>query len=153
MSMNNILITANNPPLYKYAKVIPSKLSGLRLDPVTYQEIPFLLRSKGDFDYEHDVIELYSEREHKHFLQVNRVFIKSGFLKEYHGESDPEDLTNVISDEEVERIASTRTLMALKKALADITSPITLDRILQMAKHIGRPLSIISLIEERIAEM
>lgn len=153
MSMNNILITANNPPLYKYAKVIPSKLSGLRLDPVTYQEIPFLLRSKGDFDYEHDVIELYSEREHKHFLQVNRVFIKSGFLKEYHGENEPEDLTNVISDEEVERIASTRTLMALKKALADITSPITLDRILQMAKHIGRPLSIISLIEERIAEM
>jgi hypothetical protein len=155
MSMNNILLTATNPPTHRYAKTIPSKLSGLRLDPVTFVAIPFVLHTPNarDFVYDDAVIELYSDREHRHFLQVNRAFIKAGFLKEYHGEAEPEDLSNIISDEEVEQIASIRTVLAMKARLKDITSPVTVDRVLSMAKHIGRPASIITLIQQRLEEM
>lgn len=153
-SLNNILMFAETPALYKYAKAIPSKLSGVRLDPVTFREIPFRLESGPDgFEYDNDVIEFYNERDHKFFLQVNRNFIKNGFLKIHTGDATPADLANVISDEEVELIASTRTNTSLRKQLSKITSKVALLRILDMATEIGRPKSVIDIIEQRIQEI
>lgn len=155
MSFNNILLTAITDPAYKYAKAIPSKLCGKRLDPITNEVIDFILESAADgrFVYENDVIELYNEREHRYFMQANRPFILNGLLKQYAGDALPIDLSNIMSDEDVERIASLRTLPAVKKALSEVSSSVTLDRILLMAKHIGRPQSVIALIEQRITEI
>lgn len=153
MSLNNIMMVAESTPLYKYAKTIPSKLSGVRLDPVTFKEITFQLESEGEFNYDNDVIELYNERDHRFFLQANRSFIKNGYLKVHDGDSTPVDLSNVVSDEEIERIASIRTNMQMKKELSKITSKVALARVSDMAHTIGRPKSVIELIEQRMQEI
>lgn len=151
----NIIVTAENEPIKKFAKAIPSKLAGRRLDPFKMSEIAFVLESdpKEGFLYENDVVEIYSERELRFFLHANRTFIKEGYLKEFHGSPTEADVTNVISDEEIERIAALRTGPMIAKRIGELTSLVAVQRVLDMAQHIGRPASIIKIIEKRIQEL
>ena len=154
-SINNILLTADNEPIKKYAKTIPSKLSGNRLDPMTGHVMPFVLESNKDgrFDYEADVIEIYSAKEDKFFIQANRNFIKEGLLKLFDGSPTQVPQENILSDEDVESIATIRTIPALIKRLSEITSTVAVNRVLETAKAVGRPATIISTIENRIKEL
>lgn len=152
--LNNIYQEAETPALYKYLKTVPSKLSGKRLEPMRLAEVPFRLISRdNEFDYTASVIELYSEREHRHFLQANKKFISAGLLEIYTGDAQPADLSNVMSAEDVEMLASIKTIPGLRKALQAVTSKITMARILDTARFIGRPQSVITVIEDRMNEL
>ncbi len=154
MSLNNIMLTAENDPVQRYATTVRSKISGERLDPLNGRPITFILSSSSDdFLYEDDVIEIYSDKEHRFFQQANRLFFTNGYLKPYNASAPPLSMANILSDEEVERLASTRTIPAMKKALSLVNSRVSLDRILEMARYIGRPQSVLNLIEDRIKEL
>lgn len=154
-SENNIIVTADNEPVKKFAKAIPSKLAGRRLDPFKFNELSFVLESDPEigFLYENDVIELYNDREVRFFLHANRKFIKEGYLKEYQGSPTVADTSNILSDEEVETIATLRTGPMIAKRLNDLTSRVAVQRVLDMAQHVGRPASIIKIIEKRMQEL
>lgn len=151
---NNIFLTAGDP-VKKYATTVAHPITGWRLDPDTGRQIEFVLTSpsKDEFSYEHEVIELYGDKEVKFFIQRNKYLIESGLVKEFTGTTDEVDTTNLLSDEEVMQIATIRQQPELKERLAGMTSKITVQRVLNIAKEIGRPAKIIALIESRLAEL
>lgn len=149
-------------PIKRFVKTVTHRVTGYRLDPSkTENQIDWLLSTpdsnfnfetkkvKG-FDYEEEVLELYTAAEVKLFERLNRKLIEEGTLKVYTGDRDVVDLSNMLSDEEVDEVAGIRQTPAIKKRLQTITSIASLNRIKTAAEELNRPLSIIKAIDERI---
>lgn len=136
-------------------------LSGMRPDPYeTRKTIPWILQSKDtnynikakhlEFEYEDEVIELYSQFEVDTFKRLNKNLFDQGFFKEYVGEQAPVNITNTISDNELENIASIRSNEAFAVEINKLTSPLTLERLKQIATAAGKSVKKIQLIDARI---
>jgi len=136
-------------------------LSGMRPDPYeTRKTIPWILQSKDanynikakhlEFEYEDEVIELYSQFEVDTFKRLNKNLFDQGFFKEYIGEQAPVNITNTISDNELENIASIRSNEAFAVEINKLTSPLTLERLKQIATAAGKSVKKIQLIDARI---
>ena len=136
-------------------------LSGMRPDPYeTRKSIPWILQSKDtnynikakhlEFEYEDEVIELYSQFEVDTFKRLNKNLFDQGFFKEYIGEQAPVNITNTISDNELENIASIRSNEAFAVEINKLTSPLTLERLKQIATAAGKSVKKIQLIDARI---
>lgn len=147
-SLNNIYLTVETPPYKRYVKTIKSQVAGLRLNDEGKQA-SFILHTGPDFDYEQDVLEIYSDREHRYFLQANRTLIAKGLLKEYNGVKGEIDKTNLLTDDEIETIATTKSMPVLMKRLGELTSKVTVDRVLATATEIGRPQKFLEAIRQR----
>lgn len=116
-------------PLYRYMKGIMGGVVGRRLDPNTNSPIDFLLQTddkdvevntyddKGyvdpdlasywRFNAANEIIDLYSEHEHRYFLRENKALLENGTLVEYDGREDGHVETlylNRIRKEEEERL-------------------------------------------------
>lgn len=151
MSINNIYYTQEQA--YKrYAKACKYTISGMRLDPDDHwRKVEFILiNPDGTFKYEYDVIEIYSEKEYKFFLNKNRYLIENGLIKEYFDGPTAPVITNMMTDDEVEEIAGLRTLQKLEERLAVINSRATLQRIYDAAVEIGKSKRMLDAIQERI---
>jgi hypothetical protein len=173
MSVNHQFIQHEDTIVKRYTKTINSMVSGRRLDPNRPEnEMVWLLRSpdgnfrviwtgEGDqprceriaFSYDDEVVELYSEKEVRLFERQNRKLIESGVLKEYSEISPAIDTTNLLKDEEVEAIATTKQPLSFKKKVSTITSIYTLDRILVAVQAHDRPFSFVKTVQERIKEL
>lgn len=164
-SVNNIYYTADGPPVMRYQKTVTHSLSGWRIDPQTGKQVDFILESaplstgykyedlgKQLFNYEHDVVELYSEKEVQFFRKRNKPLFEKGLLQEYDGEPEAPDFANMMSDVEVTKIACLPAAKLTAK-LTEITSEITVHRILTTAEEIGRPAKIINQIRERLTTL
>lgn len=81
------------------------------------------------FNYDTDVLELYSEREDKYFKSVNTYLFSEGIIVPYYGEKPIQSTSNALSDEQVAEIASVSNHLQFRKALKDVTSVHTLNRI------------------------
>jgi hypothetical protein len=136
-------------------------LSGMRPDPYeTRKSIPWILQSKDKnynikakhlaFEYEDEVIELYSQFEVDTFKRLNKNLFDQGFFKDYHGEQAPVNTTNTISDNELENIANIRSNEAFAVEINKLTSPLTLERLKQIATAAGKSVKKIQLIDSRI---
>jgi hypothetical protein len=127
----------------RWKKTTVHALAGTRIDPYhPDMRIPFLLMSAEknfnhetrvlQFDYETDVIELYSERESRLFKSLNRVHLESGKLIPYE-ESAPEvNEANTLTDTDIMRILLLQNRLSFRKRLSEINSPITLRRIKEL---------------------
>ena len=153
-SINNIFLMSVEEPVRRYQKTIRSQVGGLRMD-TEGKVVAFILKSSptGSFDYEYDVLEVYSDREDRYIRQANRKLFESGMLKEYVGEMPALDTTNMLSDSEIRDIAGTTNVPSLNKKLQEITSAFTIQRVLDMAKEIGRPAKTLDLITNRLNEV
>lgn len=151
-SQNNIFLVNIEPPVKRYVKTIPSKVAGVRFDSNGKLEIGFVLESapSGEFDYDSEVLEIYTDRENRALKQLNRSLFAQGFLKEYNLEAPEVDTTNMLSDEEVVEIASMRNIKSLEVRISELTSPFTIQRVLTAANDIGRPAKTIATIEARL---
>lgn len=172
MSNNHQFIAFDNSIVKRYAKTTASILTGFRLDPYRPENrIDWLLSSpsklfqvvwedgkqpeihRTGFSYEDEVIELYSDVEVKLFERLNRQAIETGALKVYTEGAPAVDTTNFMTDDEVEAIATTKQIPAIKKKIANIYSPLTLKRILQAVEKHDRPMSVAKAIQARIDEL
>lgn len=155
MDGNNIFLTADDP-VARYRKTIRSKIAGVRMHPDSGVQVGFVLESDDDpdtFDYDREVLELYSDKEHKFFKQANRRLIEEGLLAPFNGTADDVKLNNLVSDEELEEVVSTSNQAELKARLTKYDSPITIERALTLAKEMGRPRRILSVIEARKSDL
>ena len=165
MSTNNIYYNVDTVPVMRYRKTVAHSLSGWRIDPITGKQVDFILTSaplprdykyedlpKMTFKYEYDVVELYSDKEVNLFRRLNRTLFENGLLQEYEGEPEATDFSNMMSDADVIKIAVLPPIK-LQKRLTEITSDVTLHRILAMAQEIGRPAKVITTIEQRQKEL
>lgn len=153
-SLNNIFILAEiEEPFKKYTKTVDYVVTGWRLD-TDGRQVEFILESPTEtFDYEQEVLEIYSEREDKFFRQRNRRLFEKGLIKEFTGEPETVDETNFLTDAEVNEIATIRSSEELKNELNALTSRATVLRIQKAAKEIGRPARIMKVIDTRLSEL
>ena len=140
MSKHNIYPAFSDRIVARWKKVPIYVVSGWRIDPYKPErQITFVLRSeekyydfasgKLSFNYETDVIELYSEDEKRVFVQVNRAAIQSGLLVPYNESIQSTDLTNALTDEELSAIGKIAQLTKFKDRINTITSIHTLKRV------------------------
>lgn len=150
---NNIYVGASDP--YKrFVKTVIHPITGWRIDPENNRQVEFILVSMHtEFDYDSEVLEIYTEKEYKFLQQKNRYLFESGLLKEFTGEADDVDMTNVLTDDEIFTLAGVRLPNDLKGRLRAITSVVTIKRVLSSAKEIGRPAKVIGIIEERLQQL
>lgn len=139
--------------------VNPSKttVTGWRLDPTKDGDVltNFILMpfDRKIENFEDDILEIYTEREWEIFKRKNRYLIESGLVKDYTESLSEIDETNILTDEQVEAIALSSTTAKLKKNLEALTSAVTISRILDTAKDIGRPAKFLQIIQDRIDEL
>lgn len=164
-SKNHQFIAFQDHVVARYVKVGLNSITGWRLDPYdSRKRIDFFLSTpEKNFDfttkmvtgftYDDEVLELYSEEEHKAFQRYNRLAIESGIFKPYLGEAEKLDDTNLLDDTQIEEIAKIPNLKALEKRLRDLTSVVTLDRILEMMQELGRKDSFRHLVMTRKQEV
>lgn len=153
-SANNMYLMVATPPVKKYVKTVPSKIGGVRLDAEGKTVTGFILESKPDtFVYDAEVLEIYSDKEDRFLRQMNRKLFENGFITEYFSEIPEVDTKNMFTDDEVTAIASTHNIQQLQKRIGEITSPISMKRILAAANEIGRPQKTVQLIQRRLEEL
>jgi hypothetical protein len=143
MSIHNIYPEFSDQVVKRYTKTTVHAIAGKRLDPYhPDQRIDFLLISdernynhesrKLAFDYDTDVIELYSEREVRLFATLNKATISAGMLI-VHDESAPVvRQENALTDSDIIRILLITNRLVLRKRLTEIDSPITLKRVKEL---------------------
>lgn len=138
MSKDNIYPEFSDNTVRKYKKTSVGAVSGFRLNPYNpEQRISFLLQSNTEnykngvlvFEYDTDVVELYSDKEARLFINLNKSALQNGLLAEYEGTVSV-DISNAMSDEDIQSIAALTNHLQFKKRIKDITSVNTLHRIL-----------------------
>jgi len=160
-STNNIFPELEGKIFKRYSKVPVHMLSGSRPDPYeTRKSIPWVLQTKDinydiktkhlEFDYEDEIIELYSQFEVDTFKRMNKALFDQGFFKEYIGEQVPVNTVNIISDNDLLEIANIRSNEAFAVEINKLTSPLTLERLKQIATAAGKSVKKIHLIDARI---
>jgi hypothetical protein len=170
MSTNHQFYAFSDDVVERWVKTPVHMVSGKRLNPYNpTEQIDWALRtrrenfnydrysqrehpdkaSKVTFDYEDEVLELYSEVEAKLFRRLNRVLIERGLLKPYKGSARDTDETNIMSDEQVDEFAKTKSFAQFRKRVSEITSPTTLDRLYVAVKAHNRPISFLTVLEDR----
>ena len=161
MSRNNIY-----PEMQKvfkrYAKVPVFIVAGLRLDPTdsrtqvgwtlstSEDSFDFEGKRRTEFVYDDEVIEIYSEEEDKLFKRINKSLFSRGLLKEYNEEDLPPDLTNFMSDADIDEIVDLKTMSEFTKRLDSLTSVPTIKRIHEAALNKNKPIKKIQAIEARL---
>jgi len=172
MSHNHQYIEFDSRVVKRYAKTTVGMLTGYRIDPKRPEnrvawmlssprasfhhewrdgEKPVLVRA--DFKYEDEIIELYSEDEIRLFERWNRRNIEEGLLKVYDAAAPDVSTINLVSDEELDKVAQYKQNARIVEKVNEYTSVHTLRRLLSAVEKHDRSYSIIKLINERINEL
>lgn len=160
-SKNNIFPDLEHKVFKRFCKVPVHVVAGLRPDPYeTRKSIPFILQTHEEnydvknkrlkFEYEDEVIELYSQFEVDTFKRQNKLLFDKGFLKEYTEVQAEVSTENTVSDVKLEELANIRNNEAFAESLTKITSVLTLERLKQIATAAGKSVKKIQLIDARI---
>lgn len=160
-SENNIFHELEDKIFKRYSKVPVHMLSGTRPDPYEQRKsIAWVLQTREEnydikskkltFNYEDEVIELYSQFEVDTFKRLNKTLFDQGFLKEYIGEKASINTINTISDDELLNIANSRSNETFAVELNKLTSPLTLERLKNVAIAAGKSVKKVQLIDARI---
>jgi hypothetical protein len=147
----------------RYRKTSVGAVCGARLHPRTQDRVSFILMSsdnkfnpegnKLEFDYDTDVVEIYSEGEDKTFRAWNSYLFKTGLLVPYTGEKEADDISAAMSDEEITSLVATKNLLQFKSKVSKISSKHTLQRILEENRRQDKKHSFIQTVEARINEL
>lgn len=174
MSINHQFVQHSEKTVKKYVRTTNKAVTGFRLDPNRLENrIDWLLaspdnafeviwidgeevkviRKPGMFEYEDEVLELYSQPEVDVFKRLNRGLLERGILVEYEGELPQLDMSKVFTDVNIAEIAATKNILSLRKKLQDITNVETINRILAAAEKLDRPMSVAKAIQDRKREL
>lgn len=154
MQYNNIFILSDNEPVARYSKAVEYNISGMRLD-LEGKPVDFLLATQvpGTFQYNDEVVEIYTEKEHRYFMNANRHLLEAGLVKPYGQSKDKTNLSQVLSDEDVAAIVALRIPSAIAKRIADINSIAVLNRVYSHAEEVGLSAKSMDVIKKRTAAL
>ena len=140
-SKHNIYPEFEDQVVERWKKTSIHAVAGMRLNPYhSESRISFLLMSNEDdfnlttrvltFNYENEIIELYSEREVLLFKRLNKEIIERGLLVPYTQPAPIVDTTNALTDAEIETMLQSKNPVQLKAKIKNITAASALQRIL-----------------------
>jgi hypothetical protein len=163
MARNNIYPTKSHEVYKRYAKVPTNIVAGLRADPfdsrvqvgwtlsTSEEDFNYETKTRAKFNYENEVIEIYSEQEDALFRRLNKNLLSKGLLKEYTGvDADAGDTANFLTDAQVNAVVEIRSLADFTQELSKFTSEDTLQRILDAATASNKSFKKIQAVEARI---
>jgi|NOAtaT_7_FD_contig_21_5016189_length_1073_multi_9_in_0_out_0_3 hypothetical protein len=162
MAKNNIYPAKSEEIFKRYAKVPVNIVAGLRVDPfdtriqvgwtlsTSEEDFDFSSKTRRNFVYDNEVIELYSSHEDVMFRRLNKNLLDKGLLKEYTGIQAENSSNNFISDEQVAIIVEIKSLTDFKQELEKFTSVATLSRIKEMAIATNKSVKKVQIIEARL---
>lgn len=172
MSKNHQYVQLADKAIKKYVKTVNQAVTGYRLDPTRLENrIDWLLSTpegyfdviwndgeevklvRKNFSYDDEVLELYSQIEVDVFLRSNRGLVERGILVEYIGDVPELDTTNMLTDAQIAEVAATKNILSLRKKLSEISSAETINRILEAAEKLDRPMSVAKAIQDRKREL
>jgi len=163
LPVNNIWIEYSDRIVSRYKRTCVNAVSGIRLHPNTNDRISFVLNSNWDdfdkltetvkFRYDNDIIEIYSEQEDKVFRLINAYLFQNGYLAPYGGSKEVVSTANSLSDEALADIAGAKSITVFEEHVKELTSLVTLTRLLEAVKSADRPYSFINIVEKRIKEI
>lgn len=172
MSKNNIFYDFEESVYCRYKKTVPTMVSGTRRNPYKPEEsIAFVLATDSrnfnfdrigkneplgeqiTFNYDDEVLEVYTEQEDKFIRRVNAHFFREGILIAYEENRPVIETTNDISDTDIYEIASAKNVFQFKKALQAFDSAITLNRIKEALRQKNRPISFVNAVTSRLEEI
>lgn len=161
-SKNTIFVEYADQVFSRYKKTTVGAVCGKRLSPFDNSRIDFVLMSNWGkfnpennrlkFNYETDVIEIYSEQEDKVFRALNAYLFHNGLIAPFDGTRDAVDTSNALGDVEITDLAATKNLLSFKKKISTLNEH-NLNRLLEMVKRADRPYSFIRAIQERLEEL
>ena len=105
------------------------------------------------FDYEQEVIELYSEDELKLFQRLNRDLLVNGDLVEYNDKAPVIDLVNTLSDTDIKKLVRLKTKSIFEAKVKELTSLRTLKLVMAALEETDAPMSYAKIIKERENEL
>lgn len=143
MSKYNIYPEFSDQVIARYRKVVTCAIAGTRLDPHdTTRRLTFLLESdEKDFDvekrqlafnYDNDIIELYSDIEMRMFRALNKPLFAQGMIAPYEDAPEPISMANVHTDEDLKKMLVARSKADLSRNIAEITSWATIGRLIML---------------------
>jgi hypothetical protein len=162
-SVNSIYPDLSDETKLRIRKMCVHAIAFLRLNPYNSEreEISGLVESAFEdfdpiakavrFNYKNDVIELYSDREVKHFRAKNTYLYEQGLIQEFDEEDTPL-VDQTASEDDVLKIAALP-LLELKRQLAEMTSMVTIRRVRSAIESLERPDRYILAVDARLAEV
>ena len=123
----------------RYQKVIPCKIAGIRLNPHNLAErVDFLLASEEDnfndgkltFNYATDVVEIYSEQEHRMFQPLNKRLFEDGKLAPFDEVPQPIETKHALTEEQIKALSTYGNKTQFKAKLDEFTSFVPVSRIM-----------------------
>ena len=128
-----------NTVIARYQKTLPCKLAGIRLNPHNPTErVDFILASHEDkfvngtltFDYDTDVVELYSEQELRMFEALNKKAFQAGKLAPYTDTPQPIETKHALTEETIKALSKYGNKEQFKAKLEEFDSWVPVSRIL-----------------------
>lgn len=165
MATNNIYPAMQDQVYKRYAKVPINVIGGLRVDPSDMRvQVGWILKTDEDnfdfetkkrkvFEYDDEVVEIYSESEDKLFRKLNSGLFSAGLLKEYNEENELIDSPNFVNDAEILRVIEIRSVAEFEAALKKFDAVATLERIKQQLVDQGKSVKKVQLVEARLKEV
>lgn len=166
-----------NQIIKRYVRTTVYPVSGRRLNPRNkvnpFEVIDFLLATPADnfnfnvetdpngggvikttlaqtkFDYEHEVIELYTDEELKMFQRLNRDLLTDGDLIEFDEKAPEVDLVNTLSDADIKKLVRIKTKSVFEAKINELTSLRTLKLVMDALEETDAPMSYAKIIRER----
>ena len=180
-STNHQFIGFDSKIVKKYVRTTIYPVSGRRLNPLNRDNpdevIDFLLATPADnfkydvetdpnggatikttvsqakFEYEQEVVELYSDDEVRLFQRMNRELLVNGDLVEYDEKAPEVDLVNTLSDTDIKKLVRLKTKTIFESKVKEITSLRTLKLVMAALEETDAPMSYAKIIKERENEL
>jgi hypothetical protein len=139
-SKHNVYPEFSDQVVERWQKSTVMAIGGKRLNPYRPDEkLDFLLMSRDEdfnlatrvltFNYESEIVELYSDREVRLFRSLNKSAIERGLMKPYEELAPAVDTSNVLTDSDIADILNITNHLKLKSRLKQITALHVLTRI------------------------
>ena len=106
------------------------------------------------FNYENEVLELYTDTEVKAFERMNRLLFENGLLVEYEEQAPEIDKVNVLTNSEIHRLVKLRTTELFRQRIKELSSVFTLQELLKaMEVYEDTKHSHMKIVQERINDI
>ena len=180
-SVNHQFMEFSSKVFKRYVRTTMYPIGGKRLNPRntqnTYEVIDFLLATSPDnyeytpqidansgsvvktdvkqvaFDYNQEVLELYSEDEYKVFQRLNKELLSDGALIEYDEEAPVVDFVNTLSDADIKKLVRLKTKSIFEGKIKELTSVRTLKLVMTALEETDAPMSYAKIVRERENEL
>lgn len=142
-------------PIAVYIKAIVGKVGVIVFNPLTQRpEERVLEGDPRDSTKNRDdmTVKIYDEASHIFFKNLNRRSLMKGKIVPYKTEGINIDMTNAISDEQIDEILS-QPFFTLMNRMNEFTSVVPVQRILIRAKELNKSFKTIQRIEAKLSEM